>query len=118
MTRTVTEDRPSQRDPVGHGKDFGFYSERNRKQSLESLEQRHDWTQRPLKGPLWLAPVWRKGHLGARRGAGRPVRQQLGWPRQGVLADPVRRGAAGRGTGHTEGRACQALLMSDRKSGG
>lgn len=78
MMRTVTEGNPSWRDPVGHGEDSGFYSERKRKQPLESFEQRYNRTQRPLKGPLWLVPVWRKDHLGARVGAGRPVRRRLG----------------------------------------
>lgn len=62
MMKTVTEGSPSRWDHVGHGKDFGFYSERNRKQLLESVKQRHDRTQSPLKGLLWLAPMWRRGH--------------------------------------------------------
>lgn len=68
---------------------------------------------RLLKGLLWLT-VWRKEYLGARVGAGRLVRRQLGKSRQGILVDRIWREMEGYGVAAFSA-SCQDLLTGERK---
>ena len=62
-----------------------------------------------------------KRPFGSKGGSRETSEEAAGKPRQGVLEDPIRReaqSAEAAASGHTGRQSCQALLMSERKSGG